>query len=151
MNDNFKQLGLGISVQTVKLQNIVPPNVVLTAFEDVNKSMQDMERLTNEGQEAYNAQIPKAQGEATRKIQQAEGYAIDRVNKARGDAARFNSVYEEYRAAPEVTRERIYLETMEAVLGAKENQTLVDGRLGNILPIKNLTGTVPATRTQAAQ
>ncbi|GMO12994.1 MAG: FtsH protease activity modulator HflK [Treponemataceae bacterium] len=146
MNDNFKQLGLGISVQTVKLQNIVPPAGVLAAFEDVNKSMQDMERLTNEGQEAYNAQIPKAQGEAARLIQQAEGYAIERVNKARGDAARFNSVYEEYRAAPEVTRERIYLETMEAVLGAKQNQTLVDGRLGNIIPFKNITGTTPATR-----
>jgi membrane protease subunit HflK len=139
MNESFRNLGLGISVLTVQLQNIVPPAGVQAAFEDVNKSTQDMERFTNEGQQAYNSQIPKAQGEAQRIIQQATGYATDRVNRARGDVARFNSVYEEYRRAPQVTRERLYLETMEAVLAGTEGQRLIDGELRNVLPIQNIT------------
>jgi membrane protease subunit HflK len=98
-----------------------------------------MERFTNEGQEAYNSQIPKAQGEAARLLQQANGYATDRVNRAKGDVARFNAVYEEYRRAPQVTRERLYLETMEAVLGASGKQRLIDGELNNVLPIQNIT------------
>jgi membrane protease subunit HflK len=139
MNDNFRSLGLGISVLTVQLQNIVPPGGVQAAFEDVNKSTQDMERLTNEGQEAYNAQIPRAQGEALRLIQQANGYATERINRARGDAARFNSVYDEYRQAPQITRERLYLEMMETIFAGKQKQTLLDGQLRNVLPIQNIT------------
>jgi membrane protease subunit HflK len=131
---------LGISVRAVNLQNVRPPEGVKAAFEDVNKSTQDMERLTNEGQESYNAQIPKAKGEAARLIQQANGYAIERVNNARGDAARFGAVYEAYRASPQITRERLYLETMESIFKAKDNQTLIDGKLDNVLPLKNISG-----------
>jgi membrane protease subunit HflK len=140
MNDNFKLLGLGINVIAVKLQNIVPPIGVQDAFEDVNKAIQDMERFINEGQESYNAQIPRAQGEADKIIQVARGYATERVNNAQGDAARFNSVYEEYRKSPAITRERLYLEAMEEVFGAKENQSLIDGELDNVLPFKTITG-----------
>ncbi|WP_238580161.1 FtsH protease activity modulator HflK [Treponema endosymbiont of Eucomonympha sp.] len=140
MNENFQQLGLGISVRAVNLQNVRPPEGVKAAFEDVNKSTQDMERLTNEGQESYNAQIPRAKGEAARLIQQANGYAIERVNNARGDAARFGAVYEAYRASPQITRERLYLETMESIFKAKDNQTLIDGKLDNVLPLKNISG-----------
>jgi membrane protease subunit HflK len=140
MNENFKQFGLGINVRTVKLQNIVPPQGVQSAFEDVNKSTQDMERFTNEGREAYNSQIPRAEGERLQIIQQAQGYAIDRVNRARGDVARFNAVYEEYRTAPAITRQRLYLETMESIFSAKEHQTLIDGELDNVIPFKNITG-----------
>lgn len=140
MNENFKQLGLGINVLTVRLQNIVPPTAVQTAFEDVNKAIQDMNRFINEGKEAYNSEIPKAQGNADRQIQVAQGYAVERVNKALGDVARFNAVYEEYRKAPVVTKERLYIETMEEIFKAKENSTLIDGQLDNVLPIKNLTG-----------
>jgi membrane protease subunit HflK len=142
MNENFRSLGeggLGITVSSVQLQNIVAPEGVRAAFEDVNKSIQDLERFTNEGQQAYNSQIPKAQGEKQRLIQQATGYATDRVNRARGDVARFNAVYEEYRQAPQVTRERLYLETMETVLAGTEGQRLIDGELRNILPIQNIT------------
>jgi len=138
MNANFKQLGLGISVIAVKLQNIVPPSGVQDAFEDVNKAIQDMNRFINEGKEAYNSEIPKAQGEADRQLQVAEGYAAERVNRAKGDVARFNSVYDEYRRAPKVTRERIYLETMEEIFGAETKPVLIDGRLDNVLPIKTL-------------
>ncbi|MFC2329970.1 MAG: FtsH protease activity modulator HflK [Treponema sp.] len=138
MNTNFKQLGLGINVIAVKLQNIVPPSGVQDAFEDVNKAIQDMNRFINEGKEAYNSEIPKAQGEADRQLQVAEGYAAERVNRAKGDVARFNSVYDEYRRAPKVTRERIYLETMEEIFGAETKPVLIDGRLDNVLPIKTL-------------
>lgn len=140
MNENFSQLGLGIDVLTVKLQNIVPPAGVQDAFEDVNKAIQDMNRFINEGKEAYNTEIPKAQGEADRQIQVAQGYAVERVNKALGDVARFNAVYEEYRKAPTVTRERLYIETMEEIFNSKENSTLIDGELDNVLPVKTLTG-----------
>ncbi len=140
MNENFRQLGLGISVIAVKLQNIVPPAGVQDAFEDVNKAIQDMNRFINEGKEAYNSEIPRAQGEADRQIQVAEGYASERVNMAKGDTARFDAVYEEYRRAPRVTRERIYLETMDEIFGAENKPALIDGRLDNVLPIKSLTG-----------
>ncbi len=138
MNANFDMLGLGINVIGVKLQNIVPPTGVQDAFEDVNKASQDMERYINEGKEAYNAQIPLAQGNADKEIQVAEGYAVERVNKAQGDVARFTSVYEEYKKAPEITRERLYLETMDEIFENRKGTTLIDKNLENVLPLKNL-------------
>ncbi|MCR4579699.1 MAG: FtsH protease activity modulator HflK [Treponema sp.] len=140
MNENFKQLGLGINVIAVKLQNIVPPSGVQDAFEDVNKATQDMNRFINEGKEAYNAEIPKAQGEADRQLQVAEGYAAERVNMAKGDVARFNAVYEEYKRSPKVTRERIYLETMNEIFSSEKKPDIIDSELDNMLPIKNLKG-----------
>lgn len=140
MNENFKSLGLGINVITVKLQNIVPPSGVQEAFEDVNKAIQDMNRFINEGKEAYNSEIPKAQGEADKQLQIAEGYAAERVNMARGDVARFNSVYDEYVKAPKVTKDRIYLETMDEIFGNEKKPALIDGKLNNVLPIKPLSG-----------
>jgi len=137
MNDNFTSLGLGISVIAVKLQNIVPPTGVQDAFEDVNKAIQDMNRFINEGKEAYNAEIPRAQGEADRQIQIAEGYAAERVNMAQGDVARFNSVYDEYKRSPKVTKERIYLETMDEIFGSETKPELIDGKLENLVPVKN--------------
>ncbi len=138
MNENFRQLGLGINVITVKLQNIIPPSGVQDAFEDVNKAIQDMNRFINEGKEAYNSEIPKAQGEADRRIQVAEGYAAERVNMAKGDVARFNSVYDEYRRSPKVTKDRIYLETMNEIFGDDTKPVLIDGKLDNVLPVKTL-------------
>lgn len=138
MNENFKQFGLGINVIAVKLQNIVPPSGVQDAFEDVNKATQDRNRFINEGKEAYNAEIPKAQGEADRLLQVAEGYAAERVNMAKGDVARYNAVYEEYKKAPKVTKERIYLETMDEIFGSEKKPELIDSELDNLVPIKNL-------------
>ena len=150
MNENFKQLGLGISVIAVKLQNIVPPQGVQDAFEDVNKAIQDMNRFINEGKEAYNSEIPKAKGEADQQLQMAQGYATERVNKAKGDVARFNSVYDEYRRSPLVTRERLYLETMDELFSSDTKPTLIDGKLTNILPIKSLTGNNPSASEKGA-
>lgn len=138
-NDKLNEFGLGVTVTTVQLQNIVPPEGVQSAFEDVNKAIQDMNRLINEGKEAYNAEIPKAAGEAEKAVLEAQGYATERVNRALGDVARFNSVYTEYRKAPEVTKKRLYLETIEMLFNAEKGTTLVDKNLDNFLPLTNIT------------
>ncbi len=138
-NEKLNEFGLGVTVTTVQLQNIVPPEGVQSAFEDVNKAIQDMNRLINEGKEAYNAEIPKAAGEAEKTVLEAQGYATERVNRANGDVARFNSVYAEYRKAPEVTRKRLYLETIENLFNNEKGTTLIDKNLDNFLPLSNLT------------
>ena len=140
MNETFRSYGLGIDVIAVKLQNVTPPSGVQEAFEDVNRAMQDLERLINEGQQAYNEEIPRARGEAERRIQEAQGYATERVNRARGDVARFNSVYEEYRQAPDVTRQRLYYEMIEEVFRNERGMTIIDRNLQNFLPLLNLGG-----------
>jgi membrane protease subunit HflK len=152
MNAKFAEFGLGVTVTNVQLQNIVPPAGVQSAFEDVNKAIQDMNRMINEGKEAYNTEIPKASGDAEKMILEAQGSATERVNKAKGDVARFNSVYAEYVKAPEVTRRRLYLETIESILGSDSGTTLVDKKLGNFMPLKNLTpgATVSAAQSSAA-
>ncbi len=137
MNSTFNQYGLGVEVIAVRLQNIVPPAGVQAAFEDVNKAIQDMNRLINEGKEAYNAEIPKARGEADRIVQVAKGYAAERVNKSNGDVARFKAVYEEYRKAPDVTRDRLYYEMMEEIFSTQDAVELIDSELSNFIPIKN--------------
>jgi membrane protease subunit HflK len=146
MNETLKRYNMGISIIAVKLQNIVPPKGVQAAFEDVNKAIQDMNRLINEGKEAYNKEIPKAQGEADRLVQVAQGYAAERVNKAKGDVSRFNSVYDEYRKAPDVTRKRLYYEMIEEVFKDSEGTNLIDRRFNNFLPMKNLDSATGGAR-----
>jgi len=145
MNDTFNLYSLGINVIAVRLQNVTPPTgerdfPVLQAFEDVNRAMQDRERLINEGQQAYNEEIPRARGEAERMIQVAQGYATERVNRARGDVARFISVHEEFRRAPEVTRQRLYYEMIEQVFANEDGMIIVDRNLDNFLPLMNMGG-----------
>jgi len=140
MNDRFNEYGLGIDVIAVKFQNVLPPSGVQEAFEDVNKAMQDLERLINEGQQVYNEEIPKARGEAEKVIQIAQGYATERVNKANGDVARFNAVYEEYRRSPEVTRQRLYYEMIEEVFNDDKGTAIIDRNLKNFLPLMNMGG-----------
>lgn len=139
----FDTYGLGVKVVTVKLQNIVPPvGEVQDAFEDVNKAIQDMNRLINEGKQNYNKVIPSARGEANQLIQVAQGYAAERVNQAEGDVARFNSVREVYEKSKEITRARLYIETMESIINPTDSGsvTLVDKNLANFLPIQMLQG-----------
>ena len=126
----------------VKLQNIDPPAGVQEAFDDVNKAIQDMNRLINEGQQVYNEEIPKARGEADRMVQVAQGYEAERVNRAIGDVARFNSVYDEYRRAPEVTRQRLYYEMIEEVFKDEDGMVIIDRNLSNFLPMMNLGGAI---------
>ncbi|MDC7242946.1 MAG: FtsH protease activity modulator HflK [Sphaerochaetaceae bacterium] len=140
MQNKFDDYGLGIRVVTVKLQNIVPPEGdVQNAFEDVNKAIQDMNRFINEGKEQYNSVIPKAQVEAKQQIQIAEGYAKERVNNAKGDVARFNSMRDTYEQSKQITADRLYLETMEEIfLENSNNITLIDKDLKNFLPISQI-------------
>jgi membrane protease subunit HflK len=140
MNETFNRFGLGISVIAVKLQNIDPPGGVRESFDDVNKAIQDMNRLINEGQQVYNEEIPKARGQSDRVIQVAQGYAAERVNKAQGDVARFVSVLAEYRRSPEVTRTRLYYEMIEEVFGGEGDTVFIDRNLENIIPIPSMSG-----------
>ncbi len=139
INGLFRKYKLGATVTTVKLQNIVPPKgAVQDAFEDVNKAIQDRSKLINEGKEAYNKAIPLARGDAEKTVQVAEGYAIERVNNARGDVARFLAVLSEYRKSPEVVRTRLYYEMYDDVFAGAENTDLIDKNLRNFIPLKNL-------------
>ncbi|MDP2792018.1 MAG: FtsH protease activity modulator HflK [Rectinemataceae bacterium] len=138
MNEMFRKYDLGIQITQVQLQNIVPPEGVQDAFEDVNKAIQDMNRLINEGKEAYNAEIPKAKGQADQIIEIAQGYSTERVNKAKGDVARFVSVLDEYRKAPDVTRKRLYYEMVDEVFADSKDVELIDKAFTNLLPVKIL-------------
>lgn len=142
MQKMFDHYGLGVRIVTVKLQNIVPPvGSVQDAFEDVNKSIQDMNRFINEGKQRYNEVIPSARGEANKLIQIANGYAAERVNQARGDVERFNSVREVYQDSKDITRTRLYIETLETILQNNSgNVTLVDKNLANFLPMQMIQG-----------
>lgn len=141
MNEIFTQYALGIEITQVQLQNIVPPAGVQDAFEDVNKAIQDMNRLINEGKEAYNSEIPKAKGQADQMLEIAQGYSTERVNKARGDVARFISVLDEYRKSPDVTRKRLYYEMVDEVFSGSKDVELLDKSFNNLVPLKILDST----------
>jgi len=140
MNEAFRTFGLGINVIAVQLQNTDPPQRVQAAFDDVNRAIQDRNRLINEGQQAYNETIPRTRGEADRLLQVANGYATERVNRAQGDVARFNSVFEEYRRSPEVTRQRLYYEMIEDVFKDDKDTVIIDRRFNNFIPFRDLGG-----------
>jgi membrane protease subunit HflK len=106
----------GIHIVTVELQDVVPPQAVQPAFNEVNEARQERERMINEAQKQANQQLPLARGQANRAIAEAEGYATERVNQALGETARFSAILTEYRSAPDVTRTRMYLETLNEVL-----------------------------------
>ncbi len=125
----------GIKIDQVVLQDVNPPDRVKPAFNEVNEAQQEREKLINEARSAYNQVIPRARGEAQQTIQQAEGYALDRVNRAQGEAAKFSSVFEEYRKAPVVTRQRIYLETMDQVLKLAGRKVILDEEASGLLPL----------------
>jgi membrane protease subunit HflK len=133
------QYETGIKVEQVVLQDVNPPDQVRPAFNEVNQAQQERERMINEARSEYNAVIPRARGEAQQTITQAEGYATDRVNRSRGDAELFNSLLAAYRRAPEVTRRRIYLETMQAVYPNVRQKIVLDQALQGILPLLPLS------------
>lgn len=141
MNQMLASYGLGVTIITVQLQNTFAPAGVQAAFDDVNKAKQDMNRFINEGKEAYNREIPRARGEADRMEQVALGYAAERVNKAKGDVARFEAMYEEYRKAPAITRQRLYYEMVEEIFGEADGTILVDREIEGLVPLMNLDST----------
>jgi len=129
------EYSLGIRIEQVVLQDVNPPDPVKDAFNDVNQAQQERETLINQARSEYNKVIPKAKGQAEETIQRAEGYATERVNNALGEATRFNALYLEYIKAPEVTKRRIYLETMEEILPKAGNKILTDESGNNLLPL----------------
>jgi membrane protease subunit HflK len=134
------QYEIGIRIEQVVLQDVNPPDAVKPSWDEVNQSQQESERMINEAQTAYNSVIPRAAGEAQQTILQAEGYALDRVNRSEGDAARFIAVHVEYQLAPEVTRQRMYLETMERMLGQVGAKIILDSDAQSIIPLLPLDG-----------
>ncbi len=133
----------GIKVEQIVLQDVNPPDAVKPSFNEVNQAQQEREKMINEAKSEYNRIIPKARGEAQQTVQRAEGYATDRVNRAEGDANLFTSLLAAYRRAPDVTRRRIYLETMNEVLPKVKRKVIVDDQLKSVLPLLNLEGTNP--------
>ena len=125
----------GIKIEQVVLQDINPPNPVKPSFNAVNEAQQQRETLINQAKSEYNKVIPRARGQAQETIQKAEGYALDRVNRARGDASRFNDLYAEYIKAPEVTKRRIYLETIEDILPRIGKKIVTDSNGNSVLPL----------------
>ena len=119
---------LGISIDQVQLKNVNPPGPVQASFNEVNQAQQEKEKLINEARQAYNKVIPLAEGEKDQRIREAEGYKLKRINEAEGDVSRFNAVLAEYLKAPEVTRRRIYLETMQEVLPSLRSKIIVDAQ-----------------------
>ena len=144
--------GVGIEVQQLVLQDVNPPDPVKPAFNEVNQAIQEKERAINDAWAEYNQVVPRAKGEAEQAVRAAEGYALERVNNAEGDAKRFDALYEEYRRAPEVTRKRIYLEAMAALMPKLGKKVIVDASAKGILPLLQLgDGVTPAVKTEKQQ
>lgn len=129
---------MGISIDQVQLKNINPPKPVQESFNEVNQAQQSKEKLINEARREYNKVIPLAEGEKDQRIREADGYRLKRINEAEGDAARFNALFREYRKAPEVTRRRIYIETMQSVMPSIQSKILVDDEMRGLLPLLNV-------------
>ncbi len=155
LQDLANQYEMGVTVDQVVLQDVNPPDPVKPSWDEVNQAQQQRDRMINEARAEYNRVIPRAAGEAQQTVLQAEGYALDRINRARGEAARFITVVKEYETAPEVTRRRLYLETMQRILPLVGHKLYVDqDATGGVLPLLSLNGNgtrpLPAAALPAA-
>ena len=133
-----KEYTLGIVVSQVILQNVSPPEPVKPAFNEVNQAEQEKETTIQNALAEYNREIPKAEGTALKTVEAAEGYAVKRVNEAIGSVSRFTQVFEEYQKAPNITRQRIYLETMAEIYQAVDRKIIIDEDVNGVLPLLNL-------------
>jgi membrane protease subunit HflK len=131
----------GIQVVNVKMQNVTPPEPVKAAFNEVNEAEQEKESKINQAQAAYNKEIPKAKGNAQQTVSEAEGYALERVNRAEGEADRFLDVLKEYRLAKDVTKRRLYLESMDKLLGEVGEIYVIDADQKGLVPLLDLQKT----------
>jgi membrane protease subunit HflK len=139
MQELSKRYHLGIRVDQVQLKNVNPPSQVQGSFNEVNRAQQDRENAINIANGEYNKVVPKAKGEADQTIRGAEGYRFKRVNEAEGDVAAFSAVLQQYVKAPEITRTRLYLETMSEILPQTGQKIIVDESLRQLLPILPLS------------
>jgi membrane protease subunit HflK len=125
MQDTLNSYGAGVEIRLVQLQKVDPPAQVIDAFRDVQAARQDQDRARNEADTYASKVVPEARGEAARIQQEAEAYRERVVAEAKGQASRFSQIYAEYKKAPEIIRERMYLETMERILAGSE-KTVID-------------------------
>jgi membrane protease subunit HflK len=128
----------GLQIQRIKLQDVFPPEQVKASFTDVESAKQEKEETINKAYQSRNQAIPAAEGAAQKLISEAEGYKIDRVNRAKGEAERFSKILAEYEKAPEVTRQRMYLEVLGDVLPSLRSKIIVDESVEGILPFLDL-------------
>lgn len=135
LQEMTREYSLGVEIAQVVLQDINPPESVKQAFNAVNEAQQERETLINEAKSAYNKVIPRARGQAQETVQKAEGYATQRVNNAQGEVERFNALYAEYIRAPEVTKKRIYLETLQDVLPKLGDKIITSEDGNNMIPL----------------
>jgi modulator of FtsH protease HflK len=135
---DLDKLETGISIVTLQLLDITPTDEVKPAFNEVNEADQDMKRLVNEAEETYNRVIPKARGSALQTIEEARGYAVQRVNDAKGETTRFKAIAAEYAKAKDVTRQRMYLETMQSILPQVKQIYVMDSSRQAVVPYFNL-------------
>ena len=133
MQEVFDSYDMGVHISTIQLQDVTPPETVKPAFNNVNESRQEKERLINEAEKRRNQEVPKAQGEALQIIAEAQGYAAERINLAKGEASRFKAIQTEYSQAPEVTRQRLYIEAMDKVISQVNKVYVVEE--GGMMPI----------------
>lgn len=140
MNERLSNIGLGVTISKVQFETVAAPSgAVQEAFNDVTAATVEKNRYIDEGNVYRSQQLPKVRGEAQRTKELADGYAIERVNLANGDVAKFRSMYEEYQRNPEITKQRLYFEMMETITENSENIELIDKDLTNFIPFKDLT------------
>ncbi|MCH7225328.1 FtsH protease activity modulator HflK [Haloferula sp. A504] len=137
---------MGLQIDQVQLKNVNPPRPVQSSFNEVNNAQQEKEESINKANGEYNREVPKARGEAQRRISDAEGYAVQRVNEAEGDAAKFNALYTEFTKAPEITKRRLYLETMTKVVPVMGRKIILDEEADQFLPLLNLDSRTPLSQ-----
>jgi membrane protease subunit HflK len=141
LRDLVSAYELGINIDQVQLKDVNPPQPVQASFNEVNQAQQEREQRINEANAEYNREVPRAEGQADQTISAAEGYASQRINEADGDASRFKSVFAEYLKAPEVTKRRLYLETIGEVMPRLGKKVIIDEEANNLLPLLNLNET----------
>jgi membrane protease subunit HflK len=155
MQKTLDTYGSGVLITQVQMQKVDPPTQVIDAFRDVQAARADFERLQNEAQSYANRVVPDARGRAAQILQVAEGYKEQAVAEAKGQSSRFTKVYDEYKKAPDVTRQRIYLETMEKILGGSEKLVYDGGGSGQsvvpYLPLNELTPRRPPSTASQQQ
>lgn len=140
MNEVLGTYEAGVDIRLVQLQDVHPPTPVKDSFEEVNRALQEMERAMNEAERERNKIIFRVEGEALQRVAEAEGRKVERINRAQGDASRFEALLTEYRKAPEVTRRRLHLEAMREVLPGVGKVVVVDDELDGMVPILDLVG-----------
>jgi membrane protease subunit HflK len=128
----------GIKINQAILKTVSPPSSVKASFNEVNQAQQEMDKTVNQALEAYNKVIPRARGQAQKTINEAEGYKEERINRANGDVARFLKILEEYKKAPDITRRRLYLETLDKILPKIKDKVIIDEEAQSVLPLLDL-------------